>query len=63
MDLESESVYQENLEYLSSLEDLTTDDLDIELVESGRMFPINIFFDRIKSALNTFRIYTLLCYF
>ena len=43
MDSDSENVYQENLEYLSSLEDITDDlNLDLEPLASGRLICIII---------------------
>ena len=49
MDSESESVYQENLEYLSSREDLTTEDLDLELEAAGRVFQSKSLFYKISA--------------
>ena len=43
MDSDSENVYQENLEYLSSLEDATDDlNLDLDPLASGRLTCIRI---------------------
>ena len=43
MDSDSENVYQENLEYLSSLEDATDDlNLDLDPLASGRLICIRI---------------------
>ena len=43
MDSDSENVYQENLEYLSSLQDATDDlNLDLDPLASGRLICIRI---------------------
>ena len=55
MDSDSENIYQENLEYLSSLEDITDDlNLDLEPLASGRFICIRIIWYSKRNLIRLF---------